>query len=153
GKGRVAGECARVRSIALKSGACWTKGPLRGSLSMGNLRGSTRIAVSPTTSGIVLVVDDDSDIRGALCELLEDEGYRVVAASNGEEALVYLNSRERPCVILLDLMMPVMDGWEFRRQQQKDPRWSQIPVVVITAGGKYGANLIVVEQILPKPLQ
>jgi CheY-like chemotaxis protein len=84
---------------------------------------------------------------------LEDEGYQAVAASNGEEALIYLNSRERPCVILLDLMMPVMDGWEFRRQQQQDPRWSKIPVVVITAGGKYGANSIAAEQILPKPLQ
>jgi CheY-like chemotaxis protein len=100
-----------------------------------------------------LVVDDDPDIRGALCELLEDEGYRAASASNGREALVYLNSRERPCVILLDLMMPVMDGWEFRRLQQNDPRWSKIPVVVITAGGKYGARTIAAERVLPKPLQ
>ena len=99
------------------------------------------------------MVDDDRDIRDALCELLEDEGYRAVSASNGQEALVYLNSREPPCVILLDLMMPVMDGWEFRRRQQSDPRWSQIPVVVITAAGKYGASSIAAEQILPKPLQ
>jgi CheY-like chemotaxis protein len=99
-----------------------------------------------------LVVDDDPDIRGALCELLEDEGYRCVSASNGEEALVYLDSRERPCVILLDLMIPVMDEWEFRRRQKNDPRWSKIPVVVITAGGKYGANAIAAERVLPKPL-
>jgi CheY-like chemotaxis protein len=100
-----------------------------------------------------LVVDDDRDIRDALCELLEGEGYRAVSASNGQEALVYLNSREPPCVILLDLMMPVMDGWEFRRRQQNDPRWSRIPVVVITAAGKYGASSIVAERIIPKPLQ
>jgi CheY-like chemotaxis protein len=100
-----------------------------------------------------LVVDDDPDIRDALVELLEDEGYRAVSASNGQEALVYLGSREAPCVILLDLMMPVMDGWEFRRRQQNDPRWSQIPVVVITAAGKHGANSIAAERVLPKPLQ
>ncbi len=99
------------------------------------------------------MVDDDPDIRDALCELLEDEGYRAVSASNGQEALIYLNSREPPCVILLDLMMPVMDGWEFRRRQQNDPRWSNIPVVVITAAGKYGAGQISVERVLPKPLQ
>jgi CheY-like chemotaxis protein len=121
---------------------------------MPNLRAKLRISpVSPTSPGIVLVVDDDRDIREALCELLEDEGYKVMSASNGQEALVYLNSREPPCVILLDLMMPVMDGWEFRRRQQNDPRWSRIPVVVITAAGKYGATSIAAERILPKPLQ
>jgi CheY-like chemotaxis protein len=121
---------------------------------MKNLPGEfPNFAVNPTSPGIVLVVDDDPDIRDALCELLEDEGYRVVSASNGQEALVYLKTREPPCVILLDLMMPVMDGWEFRRRQQNDPRWSGIPVVVITAAGKYGASSIAAERILPKPLQ
>ena len=105
-----------------------------------------------TSSGIVLVVDDDADIRDALCELLQDEGYRPVSASNGRDALVYLNSRERPCIILLDLMMPIMDGWEFRRQQKSDPRWSNIPVVVITAAGNHGAGSIAAECVLPKPL-
>jgi CheY-like chemotaxis protein len=100
-----------------------------------------------------LVVDDDPDIRDALCELLQAEGYRAVSASNGQEALVYLGSREPPCVILLDLMMPIMDGWEFRRQQQGNPTWSKIPVIVITAAGKYGANTIAAERILSKPLQ
>ena len=99
------------------------------------------------------MVDDDQDIRDALCELLEDEGYRAVSAANGQEALVYLNSREPPCVILLDLMMPVMDGWEFRRRQQSDPKFAKIPVVVITAAGKYGAASIAAERVLPKPLQ
>ncbi len=120
---------------------------------MGKLLGTPQFIVSQTSSGIVLVVDDDPDIRDALCELLEDEGYRAVSASNGQEALVYLKSREPPCVILLDLMMPVMDGWEFRRVQKGDPRWSNIPVVVITAAGNYGASTISVERVLPKPLQ
>jgi CheY-like chemotaxis protein len=101
----------------------------------------------------ILVVDDDPDIREALCELLEDEGYHAASASNGQEALIYLSSKERPCMILLDLMMPVMDGWEFRRRQQNDPRWSEIPVVVITAAGKHGAGSIAAECILPKPLR
>ena len=103
--------------------------------------------------GPILVVDDDPDIREALCELLEDEGYRAVSASNGKEALVYLSSKERPCIILLDLMMPIMDGWEFRRLQKNDARWSKIPVVVITAAGKQGAGSIAAERVLAKPLR
>jgi CheY-like chemotaxis protein len=109
--------------------------------------------VDPTSSGSVLVVDDDADIRDALCELLVDEGYRAVAAANGQEALTYLSSGELPCVILLDLMMPVMDGWEFRRRQQGDPRLAQVPVVVITAAGKYGTSSIDAACVLPKPLR
>jgi CheY-like chemotaxis protein len=100
-----------------------------------------------------LVVDDDQDIRDALCELLVDEGYQAVAAANGVEALTYLRSREPPCVILLDLMMPIMDGWEFRRQQQSDPKLAAIPVVAITAAGEHRASTIVVDRVLPKPLQ
>jgi CheY-like chemotaxis protein len=105
------------------------------------------------SSRIVLVVDDDQDIRDALCELLLDEGYQAVAAANGAEALSYLRSRELPCVILLDLMMPIMDGWEFRRQQKGDPKLSGIPVVAITAAGESRASTIAVDRILPKPLQ
>jgi CheY-like chemotaxis protein len=114
---------------------------------------SVELIVSPTSSRIVLVVDDDQDIRDALCELLEEEGYRAVAAANGQDALVYLKSREPPCVILLDLMMPIMDGWEFRRRQQHDPELASIPVVVITAAGDYRASTIAAERVLPKPLQ
>jgi CheY-like chemotaxis protein len=120
---------------------------------VGKVSETAEFIVSPTTLGIVLVVDDDPDIRDALCELLNDEGYRAVAAANGKDALLYLGSQDAPCVILLDLMMPVMDGWEFRRHQQADPRWKTIPVVVITAAGKYGANSIAAERVLPKPLQ
>ena len=100
----------------------------------------------------VLVVDDDQDIRDALCELLRDEGYEVIAVANGEEALTYLKAGNLPCVILLDLMMPVMDGWEFRRQQTSDPELSKIPVIVITAAGGLRARSIAVEKVLAKPL-
>jgi CheY-like chemotaxis protein len=88
------------------------------------------------TSDQVLVVDDDVHIRYALVDALEDEGYRAVSASNGAEALQLLRVLPKPpSVILLDLMMPVMDGWQFRAEQQRDPVLSKIPVVVVSAIG------------------
>ena len=87
-------------------------------------------------SSFILVVDDDHDIRDSLVELLEDHGYQAVGAANGVEALGVLRTTpEPPCLILLDLMMPVMDGRQFREQQVKNPAWLQIPVIVISAYG------------------
>jgi CheY-like chemotaxis protein len=80
----------------------------------------------------VLVVDDERDVRQLLSTYLNLQGFSVVTASNGQEALTRL-AECQPCVILLDLMMPVMDGVEFRRHQQEDPRWSRIPVVCLSA--------------------
>jgi CheY-like chemotaxis protein len=83
---------------------------------------------------VVLVVEDDPDIRATLCEALEDHGYTPAAACNGVEALAYLRgNNERPCLILLDLMMPVMDGQAFRAEQRADPALASIPVVVVSA--------------------
>lgn len=81
----------------------------------------------------VLIVDDDGDVRSVLSELLTDEGYSVVTAENGAAALRLLKSGERPCVILLDLMMPVMDGWELAAALRSEPELSGIPWVVISA--------------------
>ena len=82
----------------------------------------------------VLVVDDDSDIREVILESLSDHGYRVEGAANGREALDMLaNANDVPCLILLDLMMPVMDGAAFRDEQLKQANLAAIPVVVITA--------------------
>ncbi len=82
----------------------------------------------------VLVVDDDRSIREAMGELLVDEGYTVGHAGNGQEAIEYLRRRPTaPCLILLDLNMPVMTGWEFRRIQQQDPQLANIPIVVFSA--------------------
>jgi CheY-like chemotaxis protein len=82
----------------------------------------------------VLVVEDDTEIREALVELLEDQGCDVVEAANGERALAYLRSTDAlPCLILLDLMMPVMDGHAFREAQFQDPVLASIPVVVVSA--------------------
>lgn len=84
----------------------------------------------------VLLVDDDEGIRDALGEMLRDEGFRVVTAENGRKAIQWLQEhRPTSCVVLLDLMMPVMDGNEFLRAKQRDVSLSAIPVLVITAAG------------------
>jgi len=82
----------------------------------------------------VLVVDDDPDIREAMIEVLEENGHVATGAANGNEALIALrSSTDQPCLILLDLMMPVMDGRQFREEQMRDPALSPIPVIVISA--------------------
>jgi CheY-like chemotaxis protein len=81
----------------------------------------------------VLIVEDDADLREMMAQLLTLEGYQIEAVANGREALEYLNEAPRPDVILLDLMMPIMDGWEFRRRQQNDPALADVPVIVLTA--------------------
>ena len=79
----------------------------------------------------VLVVDDDPDILATVEQILAVEGYEVLGACNGAEALAVLDDR-RPAVIILDLMMPVMDGWEFRRRLAAHPA-SATPVIVVSA--------------------
>jgi CheY-like chemotaxis protein len=81
----------------------------------------------------VLVVEDDFDLCDALVPILEYEGHRVVSAANGREALDRLHAMSPPSVILLDLMMPVMDGEQFRAEQLRDPDLASIPVVVVSA--------------------
>jgi CheY-like chemotaxis protein len=82
----------------------------------------------------ILIIDDDASIRELLVEVLEEEGYPVQSASNGEEALSILRTLPKlPKLILLDLMMPVMDGWAFRQEQLQDPLLIGIPVVVLSA--------------------
>ena len=80
----------------------------------------------------LIIVEDDPDIRTDLAELLKDEGYAVNTASNGAEALQLLRQSQTPCLILLDLMMPVMSGWDFRAEQLRDPRLAAIPVVLLS---------------------
>jgi CheY-like chemotaxis protein len=84
----------------------------------------------------VLVVEDDRDIREVMVEILESAGYAVSSASDGAEALAYLKAGTRPCIIVLDLMMPVMDGWTFSQEKQKDPELAAIPVLVVSAVGR-----------------
>ncbi|MGV3723645.1 MAG: response regulator [Actinomycetota bacterium] len=80
----------------------------------------------------VLVVDDQEDARASLSEILEMEGYVVDTAGDGQEALEYLRAGPLPDVMLLDLMMPGMNGWELRRRQLADPDLEGVPVVVVS---------------------
>src|SRR5262245_40571615 len=103
----------------------------------------------------ILVVDDDPDIRASLCEILGDEGYRVTGVRNGREALEVLRKQTRPSLILLDMMMPEMDGWLFRREQQRLPELAGIPVVIVSAHGNVrdAALALGAADYLRKPLR
>jgi CheY-like chemotaxis protein len=82
----------------------------------------------------VVMVDDDQDVRDAISDRLEAAGYRVCGFSSGLDALDWLRAAERlPPLILVDMMMPVMDGWQFREEQIKDPLLAAVPVVMLTA--------------------
>jgi CheY-like chemotaxis protein len=81
----------------------------------------------------ILIVDDDESVRETLSEALMERGFIVAVASNGLDALDWLQENEAPDAILLDLMMPIMDGWDFLAEQRRDPRLAAIPVIVITA--------------------
>ncbi len=100
----------------------------------------------------VLIVEDDADLREMMAQLLQLEGYPARTVSNGREALDYLEQVEKPDVILLDLMMPVMDGLEFRRRQMSDPAKASVPVVVLSALDPSLAQDLAGAAFLKKPL-
>ncbi len=105
---------------------------------------------------LILVVDDDQDIRESLRAALEDAGYGVLSAAHGDQALSLLAENPRlPDLILLDLMMPIKDGWQFRAAQREDPKWRGIPVVIISAGGNVEQKALNLEARgwLRKPIQ
>jgi CheY-like chemotaxis protein len=83
---------------------------------------------------MILLVEDDDDVREAVAEVLREHGYDVAWAADGAEAMRALRSGLRPSAILLDLMMPVMDGFAFRAEQRSDPALAPIPVIVVSAG-------------------
>jgi CheY-like chemotaxis protein len=92
-------------------------------------------APSSSTNNVILLVEDDEDIRASTSESLEDDGFAVIGADGADEGLAHLRQGASPAVILLDLMMPGRNGWDFRREQLADPALRDIPVVVITACG------------------
>jgi two-component system chemotaxis response regulator CheY len=95
------------------------------------------VAKSNGARKIVMLIDDDEDERDALAELLAAEDYRVLQAPNGAEGLKVLEESPEPChIILLDLMMPVMNGWDFRRVQKGKSELAHIPVVLMSAGAQ-----------------
>ena len=100
----------------------------------------------------VLIVEDDADLREMMAQLLALEGYQTAAVANGREALEYLQQENVPNLILLDLMMPVMDGWEFRRHQQANPALAAVPVIVLSALDQSRTAGVNAEAILKKPL-
>src|SRR5262245_60593016 len=103
----------------------------------------------------ILVVDDDHEVREAISLALMDEGYSIQEASNGADAIAHLeNSADPPLVILLDLLMPVMNGEEFRCNQQHHGLWPAVPVVVMSAHPNIAETAAQIDAAayLPKPL-
>jgi CheY-like chemotaxis protein len=83
----------------------------------------------------ILIIEDDKDIRNSISEILAEEGFEPACAANGQEALDKLKQGLRPHLILLDLMMPVKDGFQFTEDVSKDQRFRDIPVVIMSADG------------------
>jgi CheY-like chemotaxis protein len=103
-------------------------------------------------SPLVLVVDDDADVRSTIAETLEDEGYRVAQAANGIAAHDMLRRGGTPALILLDLWMPVLDGWGFLERRALDPTIAAIPVIVMSAS-PFERHVPGVQQLLKKPIR
>ncbi|MBA2404859.1 MAG: response regulator [Bdellovibrionales bacterium] len=107
-----------------------------------------------TSDKRIFIVEDDLHIRESLTEVLEIEGFNVFSAVNGQDALDKLRSGERADLILLDLMMPIKDGFQFKAEQEVDPKISHIPVIVMSANGNLSNNkdLGKVKDYLKKPI-
>ncbi len=101
----------------------------------------------------VLIVEDEHDIREDLADVLRDNGYQVFTASNGAEGIRLLREQTSPHVILLDLVMPVMNGYEFRDAQSKEPEWAGIPTVIMSGDGALPQRAfeLQVQGLIPKP--
>jgi CheY-like chemotaxis protein len=100
----------------------------------------------------VFIIEDDVDTRDMLARFLELEGYNVELAANGRQALDRFSGGASACVIVLDLMMPIMDGWEFRRRQIEDARLKKIPTIVVSAAGRDRLAQISADAYLSKPV-
>ena len=110
----------------------------------------------PAITGSVLLVEDDRDLRDAVAEILEEEGFAVARAENGREALDALRSHGagKFCLVLLDMRMPVVTGIEFRREQLRDPSIAQVPVVAFAADSRdrEEAALLGITTFISKPV-
>ena len=111
---------------------------------------------TPSTDGepLILVVEDDAALRGGLCEFLKDYGFTAVGASNGLHALAQLESLGRPDLIILDLMMPVMNGWDFHARLKADASLRSVPVLILSSYVKRQTHTGPhdVDAALPKPI-
>src|SRR5689334_1963358 len=99
----------------------------------------------------ILIIEDEKGIRESLQEVLEYEGFQVSTASHGREGLEMLESNLAPAIILLDLMMPVMNGWEFAEAVNKSPEYSSIPIIIVSAFADK-AEAINAKGIVKKPI-
>ena len=106
----------------------------------------------PSPVHTVLVIDDDPGIRRLMASFLKLEGFQSVTAANGKEALAYLRDVGAVDVILLDLRMPVMDGWMFRREQRRDPAIADIPIVVLSGADAERAAELAAAAWFEKPV-
>lgn len=113
-------------------------------------RGGGKTEVSDAVKATVLIVEDDRESREAIAELLELEGYGVIRTANGQEALDALRTDPRPNLIIMDMIMPRVNGFRFRRLQRRDPVLASIPVIITTAIGK--AAGVEADLILQKPI-
>jgi len=113
---------------------------------------ATVVGAALRTDEPILVVEDDAATRSALADILELEGYNVAAVGNGREALEYAQRNPAPRLIILDLIMPEMDGWEFRARQRKHPKLADSPVFVVTASGKHATEGLDADLVLHKPI-
>ncbi len=98
----------------------------------------------------ILIIEDEA--RDSLTEILALEGFDVIGFANGLDALVYVQKSEAPCLIILDLRMPVMDGRQFRAAQRRDPRVAAVPTVVVTAHDPSEAAGLAASRVLRKPI-
>jgi CheY-like chemotaxis protein len=121
--------------------------------------GIMAVAPDPRANQRILLVDDDADLRESLAEALEEAGYTVDRAGNGQEALQKLRSHtgaERPVAVLLDLLMPVMNGWQFCQLKRRDPAVADIPVIAMSGAVSRDPRspyFIEVEDFLAKPVE
>jgi CheY-like chemotaxis protein len=107
------------------------------------------------TNDLVLIIEDDSDIRETLSEILQSEGFAVVTAAHGFEALEFLRQRTVPSVIVTDLDMPKMDGWQFRKELLADPTLRDIPTVIMSGAdinGRAPLSRLGTVEFVPKPI-
>jgi CheY-like chemotaxis protein len=103
----------------------------------------------------VMIVEDDDEIREILADMLADRGYVVSTARHGKEALELLRTKPPPNIVLLDLMMPVMDGWQMRAEMLADPRLAAIPVVIVSGATDLqdSCEALKAARVLTKPVK
>ena len=106
---------------------------------------------TPASRHSVLVLEDDRDVSQTICELIDDQGYRAICVGNGREALAVLE-HERPCLMLVDVFMPVMNGIEFLRTVKARPALADIPRVIMTAANDHMIGVKEDVSVLYKPV-